>query len=194
MNKMSNINIDYETLNYLENQNLSYEEMINTLGLRISKSFLARKFKEFNIKHKTKYERLEQQVLATEGSVRFLARKFNVSPNTIQKIKQKDKIKMTTLEIIETKSTTTFNVIGHSNYAPYGKDIVCASISTLLISMINVCNFNNMVNSYCVDNGYCKVVLKNRGKNQKQLIYIFTQMFKDIECNYPKNFQIKKND
>lgn len=191
---MTNINIDYETLNDLENQNLSYEEMINTLGLHISKSFLARKFKEFNIKHKTKAERLEQQILTTEGSVRFLARKFNVSPNTIQKIKQKDKNKMTTLEITETKSTTTFKIKGHSNYAPYGKDIVCASISTLIISMINVCNFHNMVKSYYVDDGYSKVILKNRGKNQKQLIYIFTQMFQDIANQYPKNFQIKNND
>lgn len=189
---MSNtlIELDYETLLELENRNLSYEEMIKTLGLKIGKSFLSQKFAKYGIHHKSKAERLEAQVLASDGSIRFLARKYKVSPNTIRKIQMKDRSKMTTLEITRTKINAIFEIKGHSNFAPYGKDIVCASISTLVIAMINICNFHNMVESYFVEDGMAKIVLKHRGKNQKQITHLFEEMFKDISYQYPRNFEV----
>lgn len=189
---MNNLLIDVteETLRELEDRNLTYEEMIKTLGLQINKSFLSQKFKKYGIHHKNKAERLESQVLTTEGSVRFLANKFKVSPNTIRKIQMKDKSKMTTLEITHTKTKAIFEIKGHSNYAPYGKDIVCSSISTLTISMINICNFHNMVENYSAESGYSKVELKCKGKNQKKLCYIFEEMFKDVANQYPRNFEV----
>lgn len=184
------IDLDYETLSDLENRNLTYEEMIKELGLNIGKSFLSQKFAKYGIHHKNKAERLEAQVLATEGSIRFLARKYKVSPNTIRKIQMKDRSKMTTLEITQTKSNATFEIKGHSNFAPYGKDIVCASISTLVITMINICNFHNMVESYSVEDGRAKIVVKHRGKKQKELANLFEEMFKDISHQYPRNFEV----
>lgn len=48
-----------------------------------------------------------------------------------------------------------FKIHGHSNFAPYGEDIVCAAVSilsyTILKSLVDVCNLNEDEISYRVD-------------------------------------------
>lgn len=187
--------LDYETLLELENRNLSYAEMIKELDLQISKSFLSRKFKEYGIKHKTKNERLEKAVIETGGSVRFLARKFNVSPSTIQKIKIKNRGNMTNLNVTKTKTTTIIEINGHCGFAPYGKDIVCASVSTLVFSLLNVCSMIvENVESYEMEDGYCKIQLRTKGKKQQSVVNVFIDMFLDLSNQYPNNLCVNIND
>lgn len=44
---------------------------------------------------------------------------------------------MTKIDIVKKNDEYELNVNGHSGYAEYGKDIVCASISTLTFTWIN---------------------------------------------------------
>ena len=85
------LELNKETLLALEQLNLSYNEMIDFLGLKITPYYLSKLFKKFEIHHKSKKERIYKAVVNTEGSVRFLARKFECSPATIQKIKKEIK-------------------------------------------------------------------------------------------------------
>ena len=183
--------LDYETLLELENRNLSYEEMIKELDLHISKSFLSRKFKELGIKHKTKAERLEKKILETEGSIRFLANKFKVSPNTVQKIKRCNKENMTTCNIEFSKTTTTVEIYGHCGFAPYGNDIVCASLSTLVFALLNMSSaFLQNVTNYSLENGYCYIELRTKGKKQQSVFNIFKDMIIDLSSQYPENLVV----
>ena len=183
--------LDYETLLDLENRNLSYEEMIKELNLKISKSFISRKFKEYGIYHKTKAERLERLVLETGGSVRFLANKFKVSPNTIQKIKKESKENMTTCNIEISKATTKLEINGHCGFAPYGSDIVCAGLSTLIFCLLNMCStITNNVNSYELEDGYCCIILRTKGKKQQSVFRVFQDMLLDLSNQYPKNIVV----
>lgn len=53
---------------------------------------------------------------------------------------------MTNVDITINKSTIRVNAEGHSGYAEYGKDIVCAGISTITISFFNACmNHKNVI-------------------------------------------------
>lgn len=92
-------------------------------------------------------------------------------------------------------------VSGHSGYADYGSDIVCAGISTAVISSINL--IDKLVDGHFEftqndENGL--VVLNNinyNGLSNEKLEFInlvfenLIETLKNIEDDYPKYFKIK---
>jgi Mor family transcriptional regulator len=87
----SMIALDKATLQALEDQDLSYQEMIDKLGLRITRNYLAKRFKRYGIHHKTKTERIRNKVLSDKGSVAYLARKYRCGKTTIWEILKENK-------------------------------------------------------------------------------------------------------
>lgn len=83
--------LDKETLQALEDKNLSYKEMIEELGLKLTPQHMCRTFKKYGIKHKTKKERLRTKILNDKGSYRYLARKYKCSTDLIWEIFKEDK-------------------------------------------------------------------------------------------------------
>lgn len=83
--------IDYETCVELENKDLSYKEMIDVLGMKLTPQHMCRTFKKYGIKHKTKKERLRTKILNDKGSYRYLARKYKCSTDLIWEIFKEDK-------------------------------------------------------------------------------------------------------
>ncbi len=83
---------------------------------------------------------------------------------------------------------------GHANYADYGKDIVCAAVSTMAITTINAIISLDESIDVSESNGMLHIrVLKDTDINQKLLINM-ENMLKELVNQYPKNIEIRNED
>lgn len=85
----------------------------------------------------------------------------------------------------------SLELTGHAGYADYGKDIVCASVSTLV-----VCSINNMksIDKDSVDykDDGNKITIKVFNNNYSEIIFDnLIQMLKELAKDYPKNIKIE---
>ena len=101
---------------------------------------------------------------------------------------------MITAKYIINKNKHTLVVLGHANYAEYGKDIVCAGASALVQALIG-----------WVDDSYCQVecISKDNINNEiivscvggKDVEAVFTMAYiglEQIANSYPNHLQIEK--
>lgn len=90
-----------------------------------------------------------------------------------------------------------YTINGHANYAPYGEDIVCASVATLgqvtLLSLVEICGIKEEEILYKLDDdkGYLDVnipvKLANTTLNNTQIVLkTFELGVKSIIEGYPK--------
>ncbi len=95
-----------------------------------------------------------------------------------------------------------YSISGHSNYAEYGKDIVCAAISVLaqtaLLSLVEVCGLEEKEIKYLMDEetGLLDVTLPNNieaFKLEKIQIVLKTLVLgiESIMGNYPEHVNLK---
>lgn len=83
------------------------------------------------------------------------------------------------------------DVKGHANYSEYGKDIVCASVSTLVISTINnIIDIDEESILYEENENEIKIEIKKDNEIVKKLIDNMVLMLEDLEKDYPKNIKI----
>ena len=81
---------------------------------------------------------------------------------------------------------------GHAKYDEYGKDIVCAGVSSSLIISVNAClSFDKNSVIYNEDNNF---YLKNIKKDDitNTLLENLVNMLKSIEEDYKDNIKIKE--
>lgn len=84
-------------------------------------------------------------------------------------------------------------VRGHAGYENSGKDIVCASISTLIITTINLCELFHKLDkiNYELSSGYFKIeVFKD-----EIVDVLYENLLKsicDLESQYPKYIKIRQ--
>ena len=81
---------------------------------------------------------------------------------------------------------------GHALYDNFGKDIVCAAVSSTIITSINaslLIDENSL--SYEEDNGLEISVLKDDDVTTKIIINMISNL-QQLEVAYPKNIQIKE--
>ena len=82
-------------------------------------------------------------------------------------------------------------ISGHANYDDYGKDIVCASISTIAITTINaIIEFDKDSINVEEKNGYLKINILKHTKEVDTLISNMNKLFNELELKYPKNIKI----
>lgn len=82
-------------------------------------------------------------------------------------------------------------ISGHANYEDYGKDIVCASISTIAITTINaIIEFDKDSIEVEEKNGYLKINILKHTKEVDTLISNMNKLFNELELKYPKNIKI----
>ena len=93
------------------------------------------------------------------------------------------------------KSNNTFKISGHANYAEYGKDIVCASVSSIVITVVNcVMNIDEDSITY-QDDG--KVITITRIKDNDIVDILLNTMFemlKDLSNQYKENIIIESEE
>ena len=83
---------------------------------------------------------------------------------------------------------------GHANYSEYGKDIVCASFSTMVITTINaILEVDNNAISYTNTNNLEIINIKKDDITNK-LLENLVHMICELKENYDKNINIKEED
>ena len=90
------------------------------------------------------------------------------------------------------KDVKSLTVSGHANYDEYGKDIVCAGVSAIVVGGLNaLLNEDKKAIDYKCKDGYAYVFVKDIDNNNINMILdvITTQLY-TIEESYPKFIKI----
>ena len=81
---------------------------------------------------------------------------------------------------------------GHSNYEVSGKDIVCASVSSIAITTINaIIRLDDKALTYQEKDGYLNLKILKHSNYIDTLILNMLDLFKDLEKQYKKYIKIK---
>ena len=90
------------------------------------------------------------------------------------------------------ESTHTLVVLGHANYAEYGKDIVCAGVSALVQALIGWCEENyDTVNCISIDPKEGGVIIScDGGKDVAAVFYMASVGLEQLANSYPDHVQI----
>lgn len=86
-------------------------------------------------------------------------------------------------------------VIGHADYADYGKDIVCASASAIVITSINVClRINKESIKYKEEKDKLTIDIISKDKDVLLIIENMMSMLEELAKTYQKNIKIIKEE
>lgn len=81
---------------------------------------------------------------------------------------------------------------GHANYDELGKDIVCASVSSIVITTVNaILRIDNDAIKYSDNNGVIIDIIKN-DEIVNKLINNLIELLKELEKQYPKYIEIRR--
>lgn len=168
----------------LESMNITYDEMAKVCGYKMSPNNIAQCFIKYGIKHKTKVDYVLENVDFNEGSNLYLARKYKVSLSTIKRAKREKK--MIKWNVTKVKGVSTFMISGHANFDEYGKDIVCASVSTLTTTTANIAYCLNYLLGFMNEETMI-ISLKYKTKNQKVISDVLESSLLSLSRQYPNN-------
>ncbi len=83
-------------------------------------------------------------------------------------------------------------ISGHSNYDVIGRDIVCASTSSIAITTINaILTLDNEALAYNESDGYLEIKVIKHNKYIDVLISNMLNLFKELEKKYKKYINFK---
>ena len=83
---------------------------------------------------------------------------------------------------------------GHAGYADFGKDIVCASFSTMIITTINaILEIDKNAISY-TDNNNLEIINIKKDNITNSLLNNLVNMIYELRDNYDKNINIKEEN
>lgn len=81
---------------------------------------------------------------------------------------------------------------GHAKYDEYGKDIVCAAVSSALVTSVNACILFNNESVYYEESNH--FYLKNIKQDEitNKILENLINILKSIESDYKENIKIKE--
>lgn len=83
---------------------------------------------------------------------------------------------------------------GHAGYDEYGKDIVCASFSTMIITTINaILEIDKKAISY-TDTNNLEIINIKKDNITNSLLNNLVNMIYELKENYDKNINVKEED
>ncbi len=83
---------------------------------------------------------------------------------------------------------------GHAGFDDYGKDIVCAAVSTMITTTINnIIALDDSI-SYEVNSGFLKIRVEENTDINNKLLDNLVRMLEELESQYPKNIEIRNED
>lgn len=93
------------------------------------------------------------------------------------------------------KSLNKIEISGHANYAEYGSDIVCASVSSIVTTIINcIMNIDSSSITF-TDDGKTITIIKNKEDSiTDSILNTMMELFKDLESKYKKNIKIESEE
>ena len=86
-------------------------------------------------------------------------------------------------------------ITGHADYADYGKDIVCASVSSIVITSINAClriDQNSII--YKEEPNKLTIETISDDKNVLLVTENMINMLEELALTYKKNIKITKEE
>jgi uncharacterized protein YsxB (DUF464 family) len=101
---------------------------------------------------------------------------------------------MTTYKVKKDNEEAVLEVKGHSGFAKYGEDIVCASISTACIMSANLIDNLNLgynILDLNVSDGYFKIKLKIVDETVNGIFDNLIETLNELSNQYPKHLKIK---
>ena len=82
-------------------------------------------------------------------------------------------------------------ITGHAMYDDYGKDIVCASASSIVISTVNaILKFDKDAISYQEEKDKLVIDILKKDDITKKLIGNMVDMLNELSNQYPKNIKV----
>ena len=84
-------------------------------------------------------------------------------------------------------------ITGHANYDTYGKDIVCASVSSIIYTTVNgLLNINEKSIEFLDNDEYMEIKVLLSDDITNSLILNMMTILKDLEKSYPKNIKVNE--
>ena len=84
-------------------------------------------------------------------------------------------------------------ITGHANYDEYGKDIVCSSASSIVITTVNaIITFDESYINYKEEKDKFTIEINKHDDTLEKLITNMLNMLKELENDYPKYIKIKE--
>lgn len=101
------------------------------------------------------------------------------------------------IEIISSPYAHELTAKGHANFAEYGKDIVCASVTTLMCALGDILSTENIDCTITIDDMGGKMHIKAKPKidqvhDCKIMFRTITNALSDIASAYPENVNYKE--
>ena len=85
-------------------------------------------------------------------------------------------------------------ITGHANYDLYGKDIVCASASSIVITSINAClKIDKEFLTYKELKDKLEIEIIGNNENCLLIIENMINMLEELALTYKKNIEIRRN-
>ena len=90
------------------------------------------------------------------------------------------------------KENNMIMISGHANHNEYGKDIVCASVSSIIYTTLNAikCLKDNTLD--VKDNDVMEITYLAEDEITSKLINNMMELLKNLENDYPKNISVKE--
>lgn len=87
----------------------------------------------------------------------------------------------------------SISIKGHAAYDDYGKDIVCASVSSIVTTTVNgILSFDKENITYKSKDGFIEIKAKKQNREVDLLLNNMISLFKELETEYTKNIKIEE--
>ena len=98
------------------------------------------------------------------------------------------------IKVIYNDGYKNLKITGHAGYADKGKDIVCASASSIILSSLNLAiEFNNDV-KYTDDLNKIEIINNTNDENVTKVFSNMILSLEELERQYPDNIKISKGE
>ena len=83
------------------------------------------------------------------------------------------------------------SILGHANYDDYGKDIVCASVSSIVMCSVEaIANFDTDAIDIKQSKDELDIIINKDDNITEKLVNNMLNCLKELEKKYPKNIKI----
>ena len=87
------------------------------------------------------------------------------------------------------------SIIGHANYDDYGKDIVCAAVSSIVITSVEgISQFDTEAITINEESNKLNIHINKYDNITDKLIHNMLNCLTEIEKKYPKNIKITNKE
>lgn len=93
------------------------------------------------------------------------------------------------------RSGDQIKISGHAGFDTLGKDIVCASVSSIIYTTVNgILNINSKSINFSDNDEYMEINIISNDDVTQKLINNMMDLLSELESKYPDNIMIKENN